>query len=603
MTHHSKYKPYKGNFSNWSYLHDKKTWGLFQTEMTGTTSTFGRDKSLEVKFSGSTVRTEGSVITFPALDSTAEIQDDVLKLCRGYVDTEAAKVRFSNRNLVEKIRRDNEKKSPLLNELFKVVESVRAENEYLISYPGAVKNLGELTNALVDQFKTKSGIKWSSKSKLPEVVSMALLAEGRKDLGCYGYGMGDLKRTLEWDDQKKLEEWSSEINDCTSTEESFDLAKRIYEDLKDESSEDSKEEEQEEQILIPDLGDLVTTAIQKELKNENGGQERPYYPLTLKYDRVHHWSDPTPSADELKAASNYKWYYGGHFMKRSGNISKYLSKVEKLGPIINVARRKLELMIASKRRTEWDFTKEAGKIDGRRLSAAVAGDPLVFKTKENAPEIDTAMTLMVDLSGSMNGYKRSVATDTAIVLAECLAKIGIPFEILGFDNTDAYIDSQAAFDCRNLFKEGSHEDYPARLEPQHLYVFKSFKDRFFDARPYIMGLENNGVGGANNVDGESLLSAHERLKKRPEKRKIMFVLSDGMPSAESRNAQGLNRHLGKAVKMIEKSGTDIIGIGIQDANVSSFYSRHVICNDVMQLASTVLKTLSELLVPSKRQAA
>lgn len=320
------------------------------------------------------------------------------------------------------------------------------------------------------------------------------------------------------------------------------------------------------------------------------------------FDRVHHWSDPTATEEMLCKSYDPQHYYAGQYMKRAGNIGAYMRKAENLGPTISVSRRKLELMIAAQRRTGWDYIKERGKFDSRRMVAAMSADPNVFKIKEDVPEIDTAVSVVVDLSGSMNGPKRSIATDTAIVLFECLSKIGVAFEVSGFDCTFSFPDKESSAAAEVFNDAQSNRGKHGRYDSVHSYIFKSFKDRPFDARPYIMGLDNCGLAGQSNADGCSIEVIHERLFARPEKRKIMFVLSDGSPACASTSGRQPWMHLKNVVKDIEKKGTNIIGIGIATDIVKEFYPKYVVCNKAEDLTGATLKLLGEVLLPKRKKA-
>ena len=95
----------------------------------------------------------------------------------------------------------------------------------------------------------------------------------------------------------------------------------------------------------------------------------------------------------------------------------------------------------------------------------------------------------------------------------------------------------------------------------------------------------------DNVDGEALLWAHERLLRRSEQRRILMAISDGVPLCEatlSANPGGyLEQHLRNVVKWIEtRSPVELVAIGIGH-DVTDFYQRAVAIADVEQLGNAI----------------
>ena len=101
-----------------------------------------------------------------------------------------------------------------------------------------------------------------------------------------------------------------------------------------------------------------------------------------------------------------------------------------------------------------------------------------------------------------------------------------------------------------------------------------------------------------NIDGEALLWAHQRLLGRSEDRRILMVISDGAPvddSTLSVNSAGyLEQHLRKVIDWIEKqSPVQLVAIGIGH-DVTRYYKRAVTIMDVEQLGGTIIEQLAGL---------
>ena len=257
---------------------------------------------------------------------------------------------------------------------------------------------------------------------------------------------------------------------------------------------------------------------------------------------------------------------------------------------INVMRRKLERAILSKANRDWDTGREEGRIDSKRLVSAVAGRIDVFKDRIDQPEMDTALCVLVDLSGSMYGEPAKVASECVVAIAESIDRTGVAYEILGFN---AQSSQEAKLAPRVSASTGGYPTW-ARYEPIDIWEFKRFKDRLFEAKGSISQLMEC-VGG-NNVDGESVMIAHKRLKQRPEKRKILMVFSDGQPAAHSDFPSRLRTHLKKTVGEVSQSGVECIGIGILSDAVKRYYPTYVVVDSLEDLATNVMEQLSQALM-------
>ena len=101
-----------------------------------------------------------------------------------------------------------------------------------------------------------------------------------------------------------------------------------------------------------------------------------------------------------------------------------------------------------------------------------------------------------------------------------------------------------------------------------------------------------------NIDGESLLWAHQRLIARPEQRRILMVISDGAPVDDStlsvNPSNYLERHLRQIIEYIERqSPVELLAIGIGH-DVTRYYQRAVTLVDAEQLGGAVMEQLAEL---------
>ena len=192
------------------------------------------------------------------------------------------------------------------------------------------------------------------------------------------------------------------------------------------------------------------------------------------------------------------------------------------------------------------------------------------------------------MSGSMrSGNKITMAKKTAIALGESLRELNLPFEISGFTSTK---DFQLDRLVKTLIKEGQDiSRFNRKTERIDFYIFKDFESD--NLTPLI-----NIKSYAQNPDGECLRLAGERLANRKEPRKILFVLSDGQPATGEGNFNVLMKDLKLSIEELEFNNIEVVGFGILTDYVEKFYPKYVIINDIEDLPTKTMQTLSDLLI-------
>lgn len=235
---------------------------------------------------------------------------------------------------------------------------------------------------------------------------------------------------------------------------------------------------------------------------------------------------------------------------------------------------------------------KAGKLHSPSLFRISQGDPRVFTQKQEHVSKDTAVTLLVDNSGSMHGEKMRLAMISAYALATTLNRVKIAHEVLGF--TTGNYGSMPRSIMEGMAEERSKFGIRYDREiPIIMPIYKSFdeqinatvKRRF----AYMMNAQN-GLQG--NVDGECLQYAAARLIKRTEKRKVMLVLSDGQPAGGAKGGP----HLKMVVEDLIKSGIECVGIGILDDSVRHYYPNYAVLKKVEDLPGEVMLEIKKLLM-------
>lgn len=262
--------------------------------------------------------------------------------------------------------------------------------------------------------------------------------------------------------------------------------------------------------------------------------------------------------------------------------------------VLGVIQKKLERAVSAKSMAVWSGGYRSGRINATSLSRLVVKqDDRVFKRKHVANTKDTAVSLLVDCSGSMtNGNKISTACKTAFAFSTVLERMNIKNEVLGF-TTGNHISK---FVRRTDPKAKDFNFGYSRSEILRTYIFKLFDERLvYEQKKRLACAMTHRCSLENNVDGESVMIAANRLLQRKEARKILIVLSDGLPNACGHLNYG--KALMKTVKYIEKeTPIDLVAIGINSDAVKRFYSNFVVLNNVDDLPKTCIDELSKLLL-------
>ena len=272
-------------------------------------------------------------------------------------------------------------------------------------------------------------------------------------------------------------------------------------------------------------------------------------------------------------------------------LDKQLANLQ--GVVGRLANRLQRRLMAQQNRS-WDFDLEEGYLDPARLVRVVIDpmQPLSFKQERDTKFRDTVVTLVLDNSGSMRGRPITVAATCADILARTLERCGVSVEILGF-TTRAWKGGQAR---EKWLKDGKPPN-PGRLNDLRHIIYKSADAPWRRSRRNLGLMMREGLL-KENIDGEALLWAHQRLIARPEQRKILMMISDGAPVDDSTLSVNpgnyLERHLRAVIDLIEtRSPVELLAIGIGH-DVTRYYRRAVTIVDAEELAGAMTEQLASL---------
>lgn len=261
--------------------------------------------------------------------------------------------------------------------------------------------------------------------------------------------------------------------------------------------------------------------------------------------------------------------------------------------VAKLANRLQRKLLAKQQRT-WQFDLEEGYLDSARLARIVANPtiPLSFKQEKQTEFKDTIVTILLDNSGSMRGRPITIAAMCADILARTLERVGLKVEILGF-TTRAWKGGKS----RDLWIQNGRPTNPGRLNDLRHIIYKSADTPYRRARKNLGLMLKEGLL-KENIDGEALAWAYNRLAQRPEDRKILMVISDGAPVDDSTLSVNPSnvlekdlRHVIDWIELVDKVDLTAIGIG---HDVTRYYQRAMSIVDADELASALVERLEGL---------
>jgi len=366
----------------------------------------------------------------------------------------------------------------------------------------------------------------------------------------------------------------------------------------DESEENQEQKKQEEsQNGLDDGYDLNEYSIDEQLvdtdsekqSSENIIQKMNMNTIDKNYDIFTNQFDEIARAETLETDEE--------ITKLRNNLDQQLINFQDL---ITKLANKLQRQLLAKQNRSWEFDLEEGLLDSSKLPRVIM-DPynsLSFKKEKDLDFKDTVVTLLIDNSGSMRGRPITIAALCADILSRTLERCSVKVEILGF-TTKNWKGGKS----RELWNNNKKPKNPGRLNDIRHIIYKNADTHWRQSKKNLGLMLKEGLL-KENIDGEAISWAFNRLKKRKEERKILMVISDGAPVDDStlsvNSGDYLEKHLKKMVKFIEnKSNIEVLAIGIGH-DVSRYYSKAIKIADVQELGDVMISQLSSLFENKKK---
>jgi len=379
----------------------------------------------------------------------------------------------------------------------------------------------------------------------------------------------------EIDQEGPQNEDSNDSNENTEEENSLDQTPQdtIDENFQ-ESDEKSKDNDQD--ILDTDIEENNDHTNRPINKYEKIGEESFYKIYSTEFDQIE-TADNLCDQDELV------------------RLRKLLDdQMHNLQSTVAKLANKLQRKLQAKQNRSWNFDLEEGMLDAARLTRVIINPtfPLSYKMESPTNFKDTIVTLLIDNSGSMRGRPITVAAMCGDILARTLERCGVNVEILGF-TTVAWKGGKT----REKWLTNNKPAKPGRLNDIRHIIYKSAEQPWRRSKKNLGLMLKEGIL-KENIDGEALIWACNRLSKRHEQRKILMVISDGAPVDDSTLSVNfgdyLDKHLHEVIYKIENySSIELIAIGIGH-DVTRYYNKALTIIDADQLGGAMIDQLASL---------
>ena len=547
-------------------------------------------------------------------------KNDFIRL-RAETDSGALKKKFSNKKIFDK----NLPNNPSCKSLYNIAEKIRYEILGGKMLKGVKKNLTENYNQKIasvrkDQLKKKEDVpvteafEFYMLKKLFNLelntVSSKMLSFWEKDFTSsidkhldflnknienqnnYGLKFSEILENMDVfnsnndeniednDEKDEEQENESKNNDDNQSDNEEDKSKQDETQTSLDAGFDLNDQQMEEQLEDSDSVKESTENLIQKTNLNNLDQE--YKIFTTEFDEI-------AKAEILEDVKETQ--------KLRKDLDQQLITFQDL---ITKLANKLQRQLLAKQNRAWEFDLEEGLLDSSKLTRIIM-DPynsLSFMREKDLDFKDTIVTLLIDNSGSMRGRPITIAALCADILSRTLERCSVKVEVLGF-TTKNWKGGKS----REAWTKTDKPKNPGRLNDLRHIIYKGADTHWRQAKNNIGLMLKEGLL-KENIDGEAISWAYDRIKKRKEERKILMVISDGAPVDDStlsvNSGDFLERHLKKMVKFIEdKSDVEILAIGIGH-DVSRYYNKAIKITDVHELGDVMISQLSGLFDNKKK---
>ena len=587
----------------------------FKLAITSTVKVISGKKKIEIDFGDRNSNLKNSI--FFQLDNLKNLED--FTKIRAETDSRALKIRYSNKKIYEKNLPTNSTSKFLYN----LSEKIRYEQIGSNNLKGIKKNL--LNNyELKQKFTKKNQLQPKEEGKVGEAFELYLLKNflnvklnklSEQTLNYWNKEFDEkiknkinfLKKNL-YDQEvynsifaELIEEMN--INENIDEHEENDQKEQEKSENNDGQNHPSESEQENNKLETDQTGldaeyDFDNQKIDESLLDTDSDSENEQKVIQKNINNINKSSYKIYTEEFDQVAKAEKLESNEEILRLRKNLDQQLIGFQDL--IAKLAN-KLQRQLLAKQNRSWEFDLEEGQLDSSKLPRIIM-DPfnsLSFKKEKDLEFRDTIVTLLIDNSGSMRGRPITIAAICADILSRTLERCAVKVEILGF-TTKNWKGGQS----REKWNVTKKIPNPGRLNDLRHIIYKSADAPWRQSKKNIGLMLKEGLL-KENIDGEAILWAYNRIKKRKEERKIIMVISDGAPVDDStlsvNSGDYLEKHLKQTVKFIEdKTDTEILAIGIGH-DVSRYYSKAIKITDVQELGDVMFDQLSNLFNKEKKR--
>ena len=571
---------------------------VIKEAVTAATRAISGNSEIEVNFGGLGSATSG-----------APKSREELKSFRGKADSLACAEKYRDKSI--RINSSSDK----INSLIKVMEDTRVEILGSLDYPGVYSNIAAKFKNKAQLYKGLENQEDFLEIALESWLRESCLSEDRTFSNEFLDYWGELFENQ--DSKLKDDLFSSLENQSKFLEhaENFLKSLRIDDDESDSEDNEIEDETEQEDEAASEEGeddDSLESESSPEQENQEGAEETEADMGDIDEDAiVDENQEITTNQSWLESLvgknTNFKYkVYTRNFdeeiraedlcsPEELQRLRKHLDQLmgSSKATISKLAHRLQRFLMAQQNRS-WEFNKEEGMLDSARLHKIITDPltPLTYKIEKDTDFRDTSVSILVDSSGSMRGRSMTVAAICADIISTTLERCNVKTEVLGF-TTKHWKGGES----RKIWMDDGKPENPGRLNDIRHIIFKSADT------PWRRGQKNFGLMLREgllkeNVDGEALIWAHDRLARRSEQRKILMVISDGAPVDDSTLSTNptnfLDLHLRQVIHSIETmSDINLIAIGIGH-DVTRYYKNAVTIHRAEELGGAMLEQLTDL---------
>ena len=584
----------------------------FKTAIGSTVKSLSNSENVEVSFGNQNFESKKNSIKLPEVE---QVNNKInYNQIRALADSKSLRLRFSDNKTFKSFEPDGN----ISKKLYKVAEKIRYEKIGSDQFKGVKNNIEkyyqervntlDLKNSedkIVESFENYLRVKFFDSKNNKEIEKK--LKTHKKDLNERFKGkIKELSNLTH--DQAQYNSLISNLISNMNLDENFEEEEKNEENKDDNqknpknNEQKTKEKKQEQQEMsidsgVPDLEEQVKESDQDieevEIEDKSKSDYRKKIKNSLgdlKYKAYTEEFDETIKAKDLESEEELN--------RLRKNLDQQLLQLKNF---VSKLANKLQRKLLAKQNRSWDFDLEEGLLDNSKLPRIVM-DPfnsLSFKKEKDIEFKDTLVTILIDNSGSMRGKPISVAAICADILARTLERCSVKVEILGFTTKHWKGGSS-----REKWMKNDKPNLPGRLNDLRHIIYKS-ADMPWRQEKNNMGLMLKEGLLKENIDGEALKWAYNKMSKRKEERKILMVISDGAPVDDStlstNSSDYLETNLKNTVKWIEnKTNIELLAIGIGH-DVTRYYNQAIKITDVQDLGDVMINQLTDLFVEKNKK--